>query len=93
MKNKNGVRYLDLISSVFSVKDCKVQEGREGTGHGGIYETGRQTDRERKRERKRKRQKERRERVFFIIVTVRLMGRGRNFGVPHEPLGRGEKAA
>lgn len=47
MKNKNGVRYLDFIPSVFSVKGCKVQEGRVGNGHGGIYETGRQTERER----------------------------------------------
>lgn len=51
MKNKNGVRYLDFISSVLSAKGCKVQEGREGTGHGGIYETGGWTQRETERER------------------------------------------
>lgn len=45
MKNKNGVRYLDFIFTVFGVKGCKVQEGRQGTGHGGIYGTGRQIER------------------------------------------------
>lgn len=34
MKNKNDIRYLELIFSVFSAKDCTVEEGGNGIGHG-----------------------------------------------------------
>lgn len=60
-----------------------MQEGREGTGHGGIRETGRQT---------RKNRGERAGSVFIVFTARLMLGEG-NFGVAHEPLGHGEKAA
>lgn len=75
-KDKNVVRYLDLI---FSVRDCKVQEGK-----GGHWPWRNIWDAE----------KEGGERVGSIFtVFVRLMVGQRKFGVAHEPLGHGEMAA
>lgn len=68
MKNKNGVRYLDFISSVFSVKGGKVQ------GRGGralvMEEYMRQEDRHRERE----------ERVkLFHRLYSEINGQGKEF--------------
>lgn len=34
MKSKNGIRYLELIFSVFNAKDCAVERGGKGISHG-----------------------------------------------------------